>query len=86
MVNDDEPVSRPEFATLERRVGRVEVQMGEHSKKLDTLITKTDAQTLILTRLEGAMKNPYVRAVSVGIGLLVLGWLAKHGIRVEIPQ
>lgn len=69
----------------------------KHDARLTSLETgfarleqKTDAQTVMLGRIEGALasaaKNPRVQAVLTGLFLLFLAWLAQHGIKVEIPQ
>jgi len=75
---------------LDTRVTKLEVAAVATNAKLDAIEKKTDAQTVILSRIDGAVtsaaKNPWVRAFLIALGLAFAGWLAKHGIKVEIPQ
>lgn len=71
-------------------VKAIEVRVEKLESGITRLEQKTDAQTLILSRIDGVVSsawgNRYVRTISIGFALLVLAWLAKHGIKVEIPQ
>jgi len=68
------------------RIGHLETQHGEVVKKLDAIESKTDTQTIILSRLDKVAGNPIARAIFVAVGLAIAGWLAHHGIKVEIPN
>lgn len=87
---DDKPSWHVPVAELTGRVTKLEVAAVATNSKLDAIEKKTDAQTVILSEIRGvvmsAASNRYVRAISIGIALLALAWLAKHGIKVEIPQ
>lgn len=71
-------------------VKAIEVRVEKLESGITRLEQKTDAQTLILSRIDGVVSsawgNRYVRSISIGFALLILAWLTKHGIKVEIPQ
>ena len=89
---------------LDARVSTVETAQQATGARLDAgekrfagiesevkkLNDKTDAQTLILTRIDSAVnaltKTRIGRALLIAVGLALVGWLAKHGIKVEVPQ
>lgn len=73
-------------ARLDTRVTKLEAAAVVTNAKLESIEKKTDAQTLILSRLDKVTADPKVRAVIYGLLLLFLAWLAKHGIKVEVPQ
>lgn len=61
---------------------------AKHDAAIATLVTdvaelrKTQVtQLAILTRLDSVAANPMVRRIAYGVGLLVLAWLASHGVR-----
>lgn len=87
---DAKPSWHGPVTELTGRVTKLEVAAVATNSKLDAIEKKTDAQTVILSEIRGvvmsAASNRYVRAISIGIALLMLAWLAKHGIKVEIPQ
>lgn len=75
---------------LTGRVTKLEVAAVATNAKLDAIEKKTDAQTVMLGEIKGAVgaaaKNPWVRAFLVALALAAIAWLGKHGIKVEIPQ
>lgn len=75
---------------LESRVGKLETQQATIVQQLDRVEKKTDAQSLMLAEIKGAVvkaaANPYVRALGIAIAFAIAGWLTRHGIKVEIPQ
>lgn len=85
-----QPVDAPSWSgpvnALGARVTQLEEAAVATTKKLETIEQKTDAQTLILARLDRAVADPKIRALVYGLLMLFLGWLAKHGIKVEVPQ
>jgi uncharacterized phage infection (PIP) family protein YhgE len=58
--------------------------------KVDTLTDKTDAQTVVLHRIDSvasvALKNPVVKVVATALLFALVQWLANHGIHVALPQ
>jgi hypothetical protein len=56
------------------------------NKKLESIEQKTDAQTVILARLDKVAADPRVRALIWALVLAFAGWLAKHGIEIKVPQ
>ena len=88
------PVSDPPswhgpVTELKGRVSKLEVAAVATNKKLDTIEAKTDAQTVILAEIRGALtaagKNPWVRAFVIALAVGLAGWLSRHGIKVEVP-
>mgnify|MGYP000187328544 CR=1 FL=1 len=68
------------------RVTKLEAASVVTNAKLESIEKKTDAQTLILSRLDKVTADPKVRAVIYGLLMLFLAWLAKHGIEIKVPQ
>lgn len=83
---DDPPSWHGPVKALDTRVTKLEAASVVTNAKLESIEKKTDAQTLILSRLDKVTADPKVRAVVYGLLLLFLAWLAKHGIKVEVPQ
>lgn len=86
-----EPVLEPPswhgpVKALDGRVTKLEAAAVITNAKLESIEKKTDAQTLILSRLDKVAANPYVRAIFVALVLAFAAWLSRHGVRVEIPQ
>lgn len=71
---------------VSERVTKLEAATVATQRKLEIIEQKTDAQTVILARLDKVAADPKIRAVVYGLLMLFLAWLAKHGIKVEVPQ
>jgi hypothetical protein len=90
-VTDDGPPSwHAPVTELKGRVTKLEAGQVAVNKKLDTIEAKTDAQTIMLGEIRGALtaagKNPWVRAFMIALAVGLAGWLSRHGIKVEVPQ
>ena len=71
---------------LDGRVTKLEAMAVVTNKKLESIEQKTDAQTVILARLDKVAADPKVRAILWALVLAFLGWLAKHGVEIRVPQ
>jgi hypothetical protein len=80
---EDPPSWHGPVEALDKRVTKLEAAAVVVQAKLESIEQKTDAQTLILSRLDKVTADPKVRAVIYGLLMLFLAWLAKHGIKVE---
>lgn len=83
--------------TVESRLASGETRFGTIEARVESLHKKQDAQTEILSRVDKATaviatgvealaKTRIGRAILIAIGLAIAGWLAKHGIKVEVPK
>ena len=70
---------------LDGRVTKLEAAQVVVQAKLDSIEQKTDAQTLILARLDKVAANPLMRAIFIALALAFAAWLSRHGIHVEVP-
>lgn len=59
--------------------------VDDQAKKLDDIATKTDAQTVILERLDRLTANPAVKLFGHALLVAFLYWLATKGIQVKMP-
>lgn len=81
----DPPSWHGPVKALDTRVTKLEAATVVVQSKLESIEQKTDAQTLILARLDKVASDPKVRLLIALIVAALAAWLAKHGIKVEIP-
>ena len=86
----DPPSWHGPVTELSGRVTKLEIAAVATNKKLDTIEAKTDAQTIMIGEIRGAVvkaaSNPLVKALLTGLILAFLAWLSRHGVKVEVPQ
>lgn len=92
---NDPPSWHAPVAGLTDRVAKLEVAAVATNKKLDTIESKTDAQTLMLGEIKGfifgaaktAAENPWLRRLAIALAtafvVALIAWLGQHGIEVK---
>lgn len=60
-------------------IADVLVKQTAHDARFDALEAKTDAQTLILERLDKIAESPVVKRVAYAVAMALLAWLAAKG-------
>lgn len=84
--NDGPPSWLVPVKALDSRVTKLEAAAVVVQSKLESIEQKTDAQTLILSRLDKVTADPKVKALLWALFLAFAAWLAKHGVKLEVPQ
>lgn len=67
----------------DKRLDLLAAKLVAVEAKTDSVEKKTDAQTLILTRLDAVASNPLVKDILRALGTGAVFWLASKGIHVQ---
>lgn len=71
------------FGAIESRVEDLHTKQDKQTEKIDRILTATE---VIATGVKAILQTRMGRAIAIGIGVLILAWLAKHGVKLEVPK